>query len=244
MKRSIILITITLATLLLIALLDPIPQDLNYHLFIDTRPLALIPNFLNVFSNLPFLLVGGLGLVLFFKIDGAKFAWTMFFFGVLLVGFGSSYYHINPSNQTLVWDRLPMTIGFMGLFVALLSEWISPKLELLLIPMSLIGVASVYYWSLTDDLRFYAWVQFFPLLFIVLIGILFRPNIPHIKFLYIGLAFYVFSKICEHYDHVIYMITNHTISGHTIKHLSAAYGTYCIYLMLTNRQKSLGTKHG
>jgi hypothetical protein len=41
--------------------------------------------------------------------------WPYFiaFVGLLLTAFGSSYYHLVPSNARLVWDRLPMTIVFM-----------------------------------------------------------------------------------------------------------------------------------
>ncbi|MBT3812899.1 MAG: hypothetical protein HOE45_04700 [Gammaproteobacteria bacterium] len=46
---------------------------------------------------------------------------------LILVAAGSSYYHWNPNNQTLVWDRLPMTICFMSLFVALLGG--CPRIE-------------------------------------------------------------------------------------------------------------------
>lgn len=237
MIRTAILIATVVGTIILIALLDPIPQDLNYHRFIDTRSFFNIPNFLNVFSNLPYLLIGALGFRLFLgeNISRPSAAWGIFFLGVFLVGLGSSYYHLNPNNSTLVWDRLPMTIGFMGLFVALLSEWVSHKLNILLVPMCLLGIYSVYYWQQTDDLRLYAWIQFFPLLFILLVGILFKPSIPHVKFIYIGLAFYILSKLFEHYDHYIHTVNNLVISGHTLKHFAAAYATYCIYLMLLKR---------
>lgn len=43
-------------------LLEPISQDIKYHLFTDQRTILNIPNFWNVLSNLPFLLVGALGL--------------------------------------------------------------------------------------------------------------------------------------------------------------------------------------
>ena len=237
MTRAFILIAISISTVVLIALLNPIPQDLDYHRFVDTRSLAEIPNFLNVFSNLPYLLIGALGFQLFstkYSIQPGL-SWGVFFLGVFLVGIGSSYYHLNPNNATLVWDRLPMTIGFMGLFVALLSEWISVKLKILLLPMCLLGIYSVYYWHNTDDLRLYAWVQFFPLLFILLVGILFRPNIPHVKYIYIGLGFYILSKLFEHFDIYVHTLTNFIISGHTLKHFAAAYATYCIYLMLLQR---------
>jgi len=29
---------------------------------------------------------------------------------VFLTGIGSSYYHLHPDNRTLVWDRLPMIL--------------------------------------------------------------------------------------------------------------------------------------
>ncbi|UCB55280.1 MAG: hypothetical protein JSW45_01720, partial [Thiotrichales bacterium] len=40
----------------------PIPQDASYHLFVDTREIWSIPNFWNVVTNLPFAVVGLLGL--------------------------------------------------------------------------------------------------------------------------------------------------------------------------------------
>jgi hypothetical protein len=36
------------------------------------------------------------------------------FLGIFLTGFGSSYYHWNPNDDTLFWDRLPMTLCFNG----------------------------------------------------------------------------------------------------------------------------------
>ena len=40
----------------------PIPQDVSYHLFVDTRTIGSIPNFWNVVTNIPFAIVGLLGL--------------------------------------------------------------------------------------------------------------------------------------------------------------------------------------
>jgi len=50
--------------------LPRIPQDPGYHNFADTRPWLGIPNFLDVASNLPFLVVGLLGLILVFPLLG------------------------------------------------------------------------------------------------------------------------------------------------------------------------------
>lgn len=45
-------------------------------------------------------------------------ALAVLFAGVLLTSAGSTWYHLAPTNDSLVWDRLPMTLGFMGLFAA------------------------------------------------------------------------------------------------------------------------------
>jgi hypothetical protein len=50
------------ASLAILPLLPPIPQDPSYHQFADQRTLLGIPNFWNVVSNLPFVLVGAIGL--------------------------------------------------------------------------------------------------------------------------------------------------------------------------------------
>jgi hypothetical protein len=51
-----------------------------------------------------------------------RWPFAPFFAGVGLTAFGSAYYHLEPTNDRLLWDRLPMTVAFMGLFAAVLSE--------------------------------------------------------------------------------------------------------------------------
>ena len=77
----------------------------------------------------------------------------------LLTGFGSAYYHLEPNNPTLVWDRLPMTIGFMSLFALIFAERIDDGLGRKLFPWLVAGFASVLYWHLADDLRPYLLMQ-------------------------------------------------------------------------------------
>ena len=58
------------------------------------------------------------------------------FEGVALTALGSGYYHLAPDNARLVWDRLPMTIGFMGLLAAVLAERVSvPVARRLFVPL-------------------------------------------------------------------------------------------------------------
>ena len=219
--------------------LPPIAQDPTYHVFADRRAFLGIPNFLNVATNLAFLVIGIAGIRLCVHGSGAlgaRWAWVTCFTGVALVCFGSGYYHLAPDNDTLVWDRLPMSIGFTALLVAVLAEHIDPRLEKwLLAPAVLIGLASVLYWRHTGDLRLYVLVQFLPLLMLPVVLLLFKSPYTHRGLLLLALAVYVLSKVAEHYDAVVFTATGETLSGHSLKHLLAAAALFVVYGMLTRR---------
>ncbi len=232
--RKYLLLVIVLVSFGVILLLPRIWQNPAYHDFADKRAWLGIPNFLDVASNLAFLVVGYLGLRLCLK-RRPIVEWTVMFVGIMLVSAGSAYYHWSPNNATLVWDRLPMTIGFMSLLVALLVEHLGSSFHRFLIPALLSGIASVFYWYYLDDLRFYAWIQAMPLLVIaVLLGLL-PGRFSHRWLLLVALAFYVAAKITEVYDKAIFAATDSMISGHTIKHLLSAIGILAIWWMLKVR---------
>ena len=225
-------------------LLPPIAQDPAYHDFADHRGLLGIPNFLNVATNLAFLAVGIAGIVLCARRHegiGARWAWLACFSGVALVCLGSGYYHMNPNNDTLVWDRLPMSIGFMALSVAVLSEHVNPRLEkFLLAPAILLGIASVIYWHYTDDLRLYVLVQFLPLLLVPVILLLFKSPYMYRGLLLLALSLYVASKLAEHFDATVLAVSGEIISGHSLKHLLASLSLLVVYWMLRRRNKHAG----
>ena len=239
-KRVALLAGIVFAPLLYLLLLHaPIPQDKAYHFFADVRTCLGIQNFGNVASNLAFLLIGVLGWVWCYRNlkTGARLSWMIFFAGVALVFAGSGYYHATPNDDTLVWDRLPMTLAFMGLFAALMSEHLGAQFERpLLIPALVIGVASVFWWRHTDDLRVYIWVQAAPLLAIPFILAMFPSRYTQRIYLLYGLAFYALAKIAEYYDRETYALTAQFVSGHSAKHLLAAMAPLFLYLMLRRRR--------
>lgn len=230
-----LLCTIIFLSIAIMFFIAPIPQDPHYHQFSDQRHLCGVSHFWNVMSNLPFLLVGIYGLWRFKKIeiDNIKSAYWCFCVGVILVCFGSGYYHLNPNNHTLVWDRLPMTIAFMALFSLLLHERVlsNPK-TFTLVPLLIIGAASVFYWDWTEtsgqgDLRFYALVQFLPIILIPLILWLYPKRYFCSRYLLWAFAFYFLAKLLEHFDAIIYQ-TLGQMSGHSVKHLSAAIAVLLI----------------
>jgi hypothetical protein len=237
--RAVILILIALISLLAILLLPPIAQHPAYHDFADARTLFGLPNAVNVLSNFPFLVLGVLGIALHLRgrTSGTSLAWMVFFVGVLLTCFGSAYYHFAPDNVTLVWDRLPMTLAFMGLFVALLSECLHQSLERhLLLPALVLGLASVGWWYYANDLRLYAWVQAIPLLTIPCALSLFPAAYTHRLYLLYGLGAYAAAKLAEFFDRELFTLTSNTLSGHSAKHLLASAGVLFVYLMLYRRK--------
>ncbi len=227
----------------------PIAQDVTYHLFVDTREIWSIPNFWNVVSNIPFILVGFLGIYAFKKpnklkaIDEINIAYILLFLGTLLVGFGSSYYHLAPDNPALVWDRLPMTIAFMALFSIVISEFIAVASgKALLWPLILVGIFSVVYWHFSEirgagDLRLYALVQFYPLLAIPVILVCFQSKCTHVQAYWWLLLVYIIAKMLEYFDAEIYNILGF-ISGHSLKHVIAALGMYVLLLFYQKRSCS------
>jgi Ceramidase len=213
----------------------PIAQDVAYHQFSDQVTHLGISNFWNVVSNIPFLVVGVMGLLRLSSIVSAsKVQYFLFFLGVALVAFGSGYYHLHPSNSTLVWDRLPMTIAFMALFSIVISEFVNEALgRKLLLPLLIVGLLSILYWLVFNDLKVYVLVQFYPIV-AILISLIFFQSVYTLKFGYWLLVLaYIVAKLFEHFDDATHQ-TFGWLSGHTLKHISAAIG---IYLLLLTYQK-------
>lgn len=241
--RHVLLLSIVTGSLALVLSMQPIGQDPAYHDFGDRRTFFGIPNFFDVISNIPFLLVGMAGINYCFGNHQVSFrtAWLTFFAGVAIVSVGSGYYHLNPTNETLVWDRLPMTIGFMGLFVVLLAEYVGAGLgKLLLAPAIITGLASVFYWHWFDDLRFYVWIQFIPILTIPFLMVLFRARYSHQWLLPVALACYMLAKLSEAYDREVFVFAQGLFSGHSLKHLLAALGCLSVLVMIKKRKPKNG----
>ena len=231
-RRALGLIAFMLASLLGLLLLPPIVQNQNYHDFADQRTLFGIPNFWNVVSNIPFIGIGAVGLWQF----GRSQATMLLFLGIFLTGFGSAYYHLEPNDQTLFWDRLPMAIGFMAIFATVIEERVDRRLgTILLWPMTAVGVFSLLLWRWTGDLRLYAWVQFFPCLALPLIFVLFPPRFTGTMYWLLAAMFYALAKLFELYDNAVYS-AGAILSGHTLKHFFAAAACAVVLRYFQKRQ--------
>ena len=250
-----ILIGLLGAGLLVLFFIPPVPQDPAYHLFADVRSFFGITNFNNVASNAGFAIVGIIGV---FVILGAKqkslfrqrqdaWPYLIFFTGVALISVGSSYYHLEPSNERLLWDRLPMSVAFMAFCSAVIADRIQNRLgnTWLLALLVVLGMLSLVYWSVTEsqgqgDLRFYGFVQFYPIILLPVVLWLF-PDYRYTagRFLAWVIAWYALSKVLEYYDKEVFDFFGHIISGHTLKHLAAGAGALVVLHMLSVSPRSI-----
>ena len=215
MKRSELLTLFSIfASMAAACFLPSIHQSQSYHHFANHTQYFGIPNFWNVISNLAFLLVG----VAAFPLLKSDACHRILVAGIVLTAFGSAYYHAQPSDVRLLWDRLPMTVVFMCILTLTIGERISPTLAThLLWPLLLTGVLSVVYWRTTGDLRPYVWVQFYPLIAIPLMLCL-RPGTARAQWAMI--ACYAVAKTLELFDTKLAI----PAGAHAWKHVFAALG--------------------
>jgi hypothetical protein len=113
------------------------------------------------------------------------------------------------------------------------------------VPLVIAGGLSVVYWHWTEahgqgDLRPYFLVQFGSLLAVLAMLLLFRPLYTHTWCVVVALALYAGAKLLESLDRQIYALGG-LVSGHTLKHLTAAGAAYFILRMLKRRSEVTGT---
>ncbi len=217
---------------------NPMPQSLAYHNFADAHTIFGIKNFHNVMTNIVFIILGTMGLRDYIKSNRKDLNWLIFILSILLVGPGSAYYHYTPNNQTLFWDRLPMTMGFISLTCFALFEMhnVKTKRNLYLLLAQIIGLSTLFYWVKFDDLRFYLWVQFTPIVLMLYIAFIVSSSSLRPRNLIFAVVFYVAAKMTESSDIKIFESIDY--SGHSIKHLLAGVA---VYFLITIRKPK--TKH-
>ena len=242
-----VLASLAMITILIVWSFSPLSQDPAYHVFADRREFFGLPNGLNVLSNFPFVLAGATGLFFSGRLllehgpDWVLMEYFLFFIGTAGIGAGSMYYHYNPVNSTLFWDRLPMSVSFMSFFSSVLSERVSRKAGVVLfLPLVVLGAGSTAYWAWSEslgsgDLRPYAVVQFVPVVLIAAVLVLYRSPRSYWQPVSLLLAFYGAAKAFEALDHQIFA-AGQMVSGHTLKHLFASAGIFFIINMLRKRE--------
>jgi hypothetical protein len=225
--------------------LPPIMQPPAYHDFADQRACWGLPNCLNTASNAFFVLAGGVGLRFMQRGQGAwrdrREAWPyrLFFFGAILVGLGSGYYHLDPGNERLLWDRLAMMLTFMAWAAAVVAERVGAAAGLRLLPLFLaagMGSAAWWGWSEAGDLLPYLLVQLFAVLLVPLLLRLYPPRYTDERAILAVIGLYLLALLFDLSDRLVFALTGGLTGGHAIKHALAALAVYAVVRHLRRRR--------
>lgn len=229
-----------------------VAQHAHYHAFADQRALWGVPHALDVLSNLPFALAGGWGLCVLRRwmrpgqgmragkgvgmpAESATSAGLcgLFFAGLLLTAGGSSLYHWQPHDATLLWDRAGMLVAFAGVAGLAVAGRIGPRPAwVVTLTMLVAGVLALRSWQASGQFLPWAVVQGGGMLLVA--SLAFRPQRP--EALPVSLAavigWYALAKLLEWGDHAVWEWTQGVVSGHSLKHVAAALSAWPVIAAL------------
>lgn len=211
-----------------------IVQPQEYYVFADNNMAFGLPHFGDFLSNISFLLVAiymvfsfpSSAVALKEKYSQSTLILPIIMLGSFMVGFGSSIFHLNPTETSLILDRFPMTIVFTVVFFDLLFSLkvIEHKNPLRVIMLAIFAaIMSLLYWKISimlgvEDLRPYVFVQFFPMLSLLFLTVFFYKK-HDLRLIFLMFVLYVLAKIFEFYDAAIFELFGTYLSGHNIKHV-------------------------
>ncbi len=218
------------ATLLVFVFWGPfLPASAHQHHFADQRGWRGLPCALDVLSNLPFAVAGMWGLVWLRRLGALRLCLAtrataaLFFGGLVLTAVGSGWYHWQPDDAGLLWDRLGMAVAFAGLLGLAVVGRISPRAGVATALCLLVaGPAAVVAWAHTGNLLPWAVVQFGGLLAVLALACMPHRHGALVVQWGAVIAWYAVAKAFELADHAVFEATGQWVSGHTLKHLMAA----------------------
>jgi hypothetical protein len=229
LSKSETLLLLACAGLIGVAMLGPIVVLPTGHGFADQRVLWGLPFAMDVLSNLSFALAGAAGI--WFLREAPPRALSnvqramaaLFFGGLLLTACGSAWYHAQPDDAGLAIDRAGMALAFAGLLGLAAAGRVSERAGALLgLTVLVLAPVAIKAWSLTGNVLPWAALQFGGMALIVWLAWLQpRSAALDVRWGWVIVA-YAAAKLLEMNDHTIFDLTDHLVSGHTLKHLVAA----------------------
>lgn len=229
-KKGWIFIALALFGVVFFLSVSPIYDPVDVNVYADQRTFFGIPNFFLVAPGVIFFILGLMGL---WKLGTQRktflrAVWMVFFIASIGIGLGSGYYHLDPSDPRLFWDRISISTAFMALVAGVISERIALNRAKIIAPLLILaGMGSIFYWASSGDVRFYYLVQCFSIIALPLLCFCFPMKGD--KYIYGVVIFYVLAKLVEMGDGQIFSLTHQMISGLTLKELCGAVGVYFVY---------------
>ncbi|MDD2925238.1 hypothetical protein [Rhodoferax sp.] len=236
-----LLLAALLAALVLASLGPNVAQQAQYHAFADQRGWQGLPRVMDVLTNLPFAVAGLWGLVrvgqasLQRSLDAYLQLAAVFFGGLLLTAAGSGYYHWQPDNFGLAWDRLGMVVAFAGLLGMAVADRISLRGGVVTVAITLLaGPVAVLVWYQSGNLLPWVVLQGGGMLLVLVLAL--RQPVPGgwgLPLMAVA-ALYTLAKLLELGDHAVLAWTSGLVSGHSLKHVAAALAAWPVMTVMHN----------
>lgn len=214
-----------------VALAPPVRRGPSFHHYADQRTWLGIPHAGDVLSNLPFIVVGVLGLL-----RGARGGAAWVFAGFIAIGFGSAAYHVEPGDPALVFDWLPIVLTLAWLSGHVIADRIDVGLgRLVVLAGSAAAIAGVLVWwagggtgDPGGDMRWYVATQALGVVLVAVAALL--PAAPGARlirgWLLAGVCGFLLARALSSSDQ--YLLDAIGISGHSLKHLALGAASACV----------------
>jgi hypothetical protein len=214
------------------------------HPFVDARALWGMPNAMDVLSNLPLAIAGVCG---WWSLrrghQGADIQRPLqvLFIGLLLTAVGSAWYHWAPDPFGLALDRLGMAVTFAGAIALAVAERVGPRPAGATLGLVLV-MASISAWLPLTHGNVLPWVvvQFGGIALIAAMAL--RAPRPGALGVHLGalIAIYALAKLFELGDEAVFHATGGTVSGHSLKHVTAALAIWPVCSALRQNPRATG----
>ena len=223
-------LAVAVAGLLLVAVLAPgLSQPGDYHRFADQRALWQVPMAMDVLSNLAFAMSAAFGAAALWRARPAlsKVQRAMaahFFCGLLLTASGSAWYHLAPDEAGLAIDRAGMAIAFGGLLGLAAASRVSERAGAWLgLATLILGPVAAHVAFASGNVLPWAALQFGAIAVVFMLAVRgARAGSLPLPLMPVLLA-YAVAKLLELNDSAIFDCTGQIVSGHTLKHVAAAF---------------------
>jgi hypothetical protein len=219
----------------------PLIQPADYHHFADTRLICGVRNGADVLSNLAILAAGLVNLSWCWRhraSDAVQMPGMMTAsLGFVMAAAGSAVYHFRPTDATLVWDRLPMTIIFAGV-LAMLYTSVTGRRFLWSQMASLVAAAmlTALVWALFGELWPYALLQYGGLAAVV--GFTYSRKVANASGWWALICCYGVAKLFETIDASVWIATDHVLAGHALKHIACGAAGFALLGIVKQRRSS------
>lgn len=229
-QRELALLVMT-GVLCMIGVFGPyVAQYEHYHHFADQSAALGIHHIWDVLSNVPFAIVGIWGLFelrrsqVFAQPSKTLDMCRLFFYGLIVTSVCSSIYHLNPDNTSLWLDRTGMTVAFAGMIGLAITNRVSDRAGQSAAYFILVaGPLSLWVWQTSGNLLAWSLLQAGGMVVILAAAMMSSVSKSARIPLAAAIGWYALSKALELGDHWIFDVTQGIVSGHSLKHVAAAF---------------------